>query len=177
MKVCLVAVVIFVLVMPTIVLGAGAGANYGLDHTAERLGYSTDVAETIPMLILQWLKIFLGFTSIIFLGYSLYAGVRWITARGKEELVTKAKETLQGSITGLIIIVMAFAIVNFVLSTLGVPVSQAPAPKAPYQVGCCVGNNSRRPSCSPSPSSEDCQRQMPGNSAWYNTVCSKDLGC
>ncbi len=122
-----VAAILLTAAYPVLADNINDGGNYGLKKTAAKLGYYTDIQETLPVLILQWLRIFLGFTSIIFLGFTLYAGVRWITARGKEELVTKAKETLQSSITGLVIIALSFAIVNFVFETLKISNAGTPA--------------------------------------------------
>ena len=48
-----------------------------------------------------------------------YAGVRWMTSRGNEELAAKAKHTLEAAVIGIIITVSAYAISNFVLSRLG----------------------------------------------------------
>lgn len=56
----------------------------------------------------------LGLLGIIFLILIIYAGFNWMTAAGEEEKVTKAKETLNRAIIGLIITIGAYAISDFV---------------------------------------------------------------
>lgn len=88
-----------------------------LDDTASIAGFN--VAEKgeagIVTIINYAVKGFLAAMALIFLGLMLYAGIRWLTARGQEELITKAQETLQTAIIGLIIILAAYAITSFIL--------------------------------------------------------------
>lgn len=69
----------------------------------------------IAVLILNQL---LGFLALIVLGLILYAGFMWMTARGEEEKVEHAKETITRAVVGLVIIVAAWAITSYVVSTL-----------------------------------------------------------
>ena len=64
------------------------------------------------------IQAFLGLLGIIFLVLIIYAGYEWMTAQGDEEKVTKAKDTLQRAIIGLIIIIVAYSITFFVFSSL-----------------------------------------------------------
>jgi len=61
---------------------------------------------------------FLSLIGVILLAYLLYAGYKWMTAHGEEKKVDQAKETIQRAITGIIIIVAAYAISVFVMSRL-----------------------------------------------------------
>ena len=61
---------------------------------------------------------FLAIIGVLLLIYLLYAGYHWMTAQGDEKKVDKAKETIQRAITGLIIIVAAYAISIFVVGRL-----------------------------------------------------------
>jgi tetrahydromethanopterin S-methyltransferase subunit G len=78
---------------------------------------STDLVQIVGKII----NVALGFLGIVFLVLLLYAGFRWMT--GGEDGVKEARKMVMNSIIGLIIIVAAFAISNFVLSSL-VNVSQ-----------------------------------------------------
>lgn len=60
----------------------------------------------------------LGFLGIVFLVLMLYAGFLWMTAQGDDKKVGKAKDMIFQAIIGLIIIVAAYAISNFVLGSL-----------------------------------------------------------
>ncbi len=55
-----------------------------------------------------------GTLSVIFL---IVGGIMYTTSAGNESTTKKAKSTITGAIVGLIISLMAFAIVNFVLTT------------------------------------------------------------
>ncbi|MDO8435281.1 MAG: hypothetical protein Q7S89_01205 [bacterium] len=60
----------------------------------------------------------LGFLSIILLVLVLYAGFTWMTARGEEEKVEEAKQTIARAIIGLVIVVVSWAISSYIVSTL-----------------------------------------------------------
>jgi len=60
----------------------------------------------------------LSVVGIIFLVLMLYGGYLWMTARGKEERLEKAKNTLEAAIIGLIIALAAYGITYFVVSRI-----------------------------------------------------------
>jgi len=60
----------------------------------------------------------LGVIGVIFLVLMLYAGFNWMTARGEEEKVERAKDTITRAIIGLIIVVGAYAIWAFAFARL-----------------------------------------------------------
>lgn len=57
--------------------------------------------------------------GIIFFLLLIYAGYLWMTARGNEEEVTKAKKITREAIIGLIIILLARLLTEFILSQIG----------------------------------------------------------
>ena len=59
----------------------------------------------------------LGLLGIIAVIMVLIGGFQWMTAAGNQEKVEKAKKVISAAIVGLIIILLAWAIVNFVLKT------------------------------------------------------------
>ena len=61
---------------------------------------------------------FLAAVGTIFFILTIYAGIRWMTAQGADEKITKAKDTLQAALIGLAIILMAYAITAFVTGRL-----------------------------------------------------------
>lgn len=60
----------------------------------------------------------LALIGVIFLVLMIYAGYNWMIARGEEEKVEKAKDTITRAIIGLIIVVGAYAIWGFVFNYL-----------------------------------------------------------
>jgi len=64
------------------------------------------------------INVALGFLGIIAVGLILYAGFKWMTAAGSDDKITEARKLLVAGVIGLIIILAAFAIANFVLTQL-----------------------------------------------------------
>lgn len=58
-----------------------------------------------------------GIISVIML---IYGGIRYITSGGDSKKVTDAKNTVLYAIIGLVIAILAYAIVNFVLNAMGI---------------------------------------------------------
>lgn len=59
-------------------------------------------------------KAILAAMALVFFGLMVYSGVVWMTARGEEDRITKARETIIAATIGLIIVVSAYAITNLV---------------------------------------------------------------
>ena len=57
----------------------------------------------------------------------VWGGLRYILSGGDNKKVTDAKNTILYAIIGLIIAVLAFAIVNFVLNAIGGPAAEETA--------------------------------------------------
>jgi len=60
----------------------------------------------------------LTLVGVIALGTMVYGGFRWMTAAGSEEQVGEAKRILTAGIIGLIIIIISWAVVNFVIAAV-----------------------------------------------------------
>jgi len=82
------------------------GRNSGLQEVP--LSYA--VARVIFM--------FLSLLGIIFVGLITYAGYHWLTARGNEEKVRKAQDTIRQATFGLIIVLAAYSISYFIMKYL-----------------------------------------------------------
>lgn len=94
---------------------------YGLESTAERARYVEPgkPTETLFTLVTKAVRAFLALIGFLFFGMMLYAGLRWMTARGNEELAEKAKHTLQATTIGIMVIISAYALTTLVLNRLG----------------------------------------------------------
>jgi hypothetical protein len=93
--------------------------KYGLKNTAKN-AYGGDETD-IPFLnmkpagiIGQVIGAALSFIGILFFGLMIYGGFLWMTARGNEQKVEKAKELIIAAVIGLIIVMSAYAITAFV---------------------------------------------------------------
>jgi len=75
---------------------------------------STGVASIIGTVIESALSLI----GVIFLVLMIYAGYNWMIARGEEEKVEKAKDTLTRAIIGIIIVIGSYAIWSLVFAKL-----------------------------------------------------------
>ncbi len=86
----------------------------------EEYAEGTQLGDTDPRIILaRGVQLALTFLAIIAVIIIMYAGFLWMTSNGQEDKISKAKNTLKNAIIGLVIILAAFAIVSFVLNTIG----------------------------------------------------------
>lgn len=90
----------------------------GMGEVSNEFGASTDNPRDIRAIIIDFVKVFLGFLAIIFLVLVIMAGYKWMTAAGNEEQVKEAKDTLSKAVIGLIIILAAYAITAFIIETI-----------------------------------------------------------
>lgn len=99
---------------------AYAGGNFGLNTTAGKASFITGnpANDTVEGLFGQVVTLGLSMMAFFFFFLMIYGGVRWMTARGQEEFVTKGKNIIEAGIIGLIIMLGAYAIANFVLDRL-----------------------------------------------------------
>lgn len=99
--------------IPSRVWGQGLGsADDNLKNVQKGIG--GNVESDINVMVGNIIKIALSMIGLVFLILTVYAGYLWMTARGNEENVSKAKEILKSSIMGLFIVVSAYAITYFV---------------------------------------------------------------
>ncbi|HCC22156.1 TPA: hypothetical protein DEP86_02000, partial [Candidatus Uhrbacteria bacterium] len=91
-----------------------AQTDLGLDYaTSTGLG-TTDIRTIIGNIV----NYFLGLLGIVAVLLILYAGFLWMTAQGNEEQVSRAKRVMTQAVIGLIIIMSAFAIAQFILRAI-----------------------------------------------------------
>jgi len=92
----------------------------------EAAGYLPDVTPlTIISAVISTVVSLLG---VIFVGLIIYGGFIWMTARGNEERVTKAKDLMTAAVIGLIIVLAAYAISYFVVSNITESTLKSSAP-------------------------------------------------
>ncbi|MBT4153150.1 MAG: hypothetical protein HOE53_00710 [Candidatus Magasanikbacteria bacterium] len=106
------------LALPITVAPALAAGNYGLDATANRSGLAA-YGKDLPTLTGAIVGTALSVIGVVFFVLMIYGGFLWMTAHGKEELVTKAKDTIIAAIIGLILVLGAYAITSFVFNSVG----------------------------------------------------------
>jgi len=82
-----------------------AGINVGSDN---------DIGGVVSLVI----KAFLSILALLFIVLVILGGYYWMSAGGDETKMTKAKDTIQKAIIGLIIIISAYTITVFIFKAL-----------------------------------------------------------
>ncbi|MCX6797943.1 MAG: pilin [Candidatus Falkowbacteria bacterium] len=96
--------------------------NNILDCVADKAGFNVNKItaggsnDTIEPLIQNAINIVLSLLGIIFVAFIIYGGWAWFSARGNEQKLDKAKDTLTQAIIGLLIVLGSYAISYFVLN-------------------------------------------------------------
>lgn len=113
--ICLIAA----LALPQMILAANPALNT-LDNIAsgERGPYKEAMETDLMEIIGTVISVALGLLGVIFLVLMIYAGYNWMTARGEEEKVSSAKDTIVRAVTGLIIVIGSYAAWKFIFSKL-----------------------------------------------------------
>jgi len=87
------------------------------DPALQTLTQKTGIQEAeITTIVGKGIEAAFQLVSLIFFILMVYAGFKWMVARGNEENVTKARNTLVAAIIGLMITVSAYAITAFITS-------------------------------------------------------------
>lgn len=93
-----------------------AQSNGGLDifGAITNLGADLNAIKSVAELI----NFALSFVGVIFVIIIILAGLQWMTSGGNDEKIASAKKSLGAGIIGLIIILAAYAIAEFVVGNL-----------------------------------------------------------
>jgi hypothetical protein len=89
--------------------GCGNGGNGG---AAVCKAAGTDSATSMATIIINTMLFILGIIAVIMI---ILGGIRYTTSDGDASRVKAAKDTIMYSIVGLVVAMLAFAIVNFVI--------------------------------------------------------------
>lgn len=100
-----------------------AAEDYGLKDMATKLGYSAGQSGnsgdvTMLGLIGAGIQVVLGLLGTIVLIMIIYNGFVWMTAAGDSDKIKKVKDSLMSLFAGLVIVLLSYAISNFVVDNL-----------------------------------------------------------
>ncbi|QQS60420.1 hypothetical protein IPN41_00325 [Candidatus Falkowbacteria bacterium] len=91
------------------------GSNYTANDFQNTLGLGDEDPRDIAASVIRILLGFLGMIAVVII---LLGGFKWMTAGGNEEKVGEARKLIIQGAVGLIIILAAFGIANFVINNL-----------------------------------------------------------
>lgn len=91
----------------------------GLNTTAKKafgdgIVSPANTLSSVPKTIGRVIGAVLAFLGLVFFLLMIYAGIKWMTARGDSGAVTTAKDTMEAAIIGLVITLAAYAITAFI---------------------------------------------------------------
>lgn len=90
---------------------AGGGGSSSLCGAAKQ-----DEAPAIIKNVINLALVILGMVAVIMI---IIGGIRYTTSNGDSSATKGAKDTILYAVVGLVVAIMAYAIVNFVLAALG----------------------------------------------------------
>lgn len=85
------------------------------DRIKTRLKLPEAEPESMTIKVIQWILGTLGLVAVVMI---ILGGFIWMTAAGNEEKVKKAKAILTSAVIGLVIVLLSWAILTFVVSTV-----------------------------------------------------------
>lgn len=101
---------------------AGGGVSGGLNASGLRsefglggLNGATTLSELI-LGIIRYMLLFAGSIAVIFI---IIGGYQYVTSGGNEEQAEKGRKTLVNAIIGIVVIVLAYVIVNVIANLVG----------------------------------------------------------
>lgn len=77
-------------------------------------GNTGDTAATMTKTVVNVMLFILGIIAVIMI---VIGGIRYVVSAGDSSAVTGAKNTILYSVVGLVVAILAYAIVNFVITT------------------------------------------------------------
>lgn len=93
-----------------------SASSFSIESVGSSIGLGNADLRTVIVNVIRWV---LGFVTLVAVGYMIYGGYFWLTAAGNEQRVEKAKQVILQAAIGLVIMLMAWAIVLFVARTTG----------------------------------------------------------
>ena len=97
-----------------IIYGAKSFRDFGLQMAAQGTGGTVAIAERIGTAIAPVLAL----TGVAFLALMVYGGILWLTAGGMEEQVSKSQKTISRAVIGIIIVLGAYALTDYVVGAI-----------------------------------------------------------
>ncbi|MCX6744582.1 MAG: hypothetical protein NTX82_03595 [Candidatus Parcubacteria bacterium] len=114
-KLALSLALVSILVMPLMVSASGRTIDPGFGYISGYIGMGTqDIRITIANII----RVAMGLLGIVAVLIILIGGFKYMTAMGNEESVKKAKQLIFSGIIGLVIVLCAYAIATFVITSI-----------------------------------------------------------
>jgi len=113
----IILIVLIILLLPNFCQAQGE-IQKGLQETAKSAGFGEKAPE-VTTVAGKIVGVVIGLSGFLLAIYLVYGGFLWMTSGGEEEKIKKAKGMITNAIIGLVIVILAYAISNFVIERLG----------------------------------------------------------
>ena len=74
--------------------------------------------QSIPLIFLAFVDIALRIAALVAIGYVIWGGIQFVIAQGESDKTKKARQTVINALIGLVIALVATAVVTFVGSRI-----------------------------------------------------------
>jgi hypothetical protein len=98
----------------TFALPVAAQVDYGLNY-AQNIGLQNANPKNVIVNVIQVALGFLGLVAVIII---IIGGVLWMTAGGNDDKVAQGRKYIVNGAIGIVIILAAFAITNWLIGTI-----------------------------------------------------------
>ena len=109
---------VLMLTLPVSAVTCPAGTNRQGSSASTLAECNIENDNSLIPTILNIIQVTIGVLALVAVIVIIFAGVQYTTSAGDAGKVKKAKDSILYGIIGLVIAILAFAIVNFVLSSL-----------------------------------------------------------
>lgn len=157
--------------------------DFGLSETAGAAKLDT-YGDSVPTIAGNVIGTLLSMISVLFFVLVLYGGILWMTARGSSETTEKALNTIIAATIGIIIVIGAYALTNFVFK-LGTNTGGGGPPLAGADARCgngiieggeqCDGDDECTATCTCT--TPDCGGNTGGDTAGDTGSCAELISC
>lgn len=87
---------------------------FSVQDVGSIVGLPSKNLKDVTVNVVSWVLGMLALLAVVFI---IYAGFVWMTAAGNEEKIERAKKIISSAVIGLVIVILAWAIVIFVAGT------------------------------------------------------------
>ncbi|HNX11059.1 MAG TPA: pilin [bacterium] len=121
-------------------LSAGAATNnlldsqIGLNKVGEQYGSSgyDDEDSNLIIIIVRIINFSASILGLLFVTFLVISGYQWMTAAGNEEQIKSAKKRMMNAVIGLVIVLLAWSITQFVFYRIVMPATTGNNNYAPW---------------------------------------------
>ena len=75
--------------------------------------------DCVPIILQNAINFLIGFAGVVSVLLIVWAGIRFVLSEGDKEKIVNARKTLTYALLGLLLVALAFVIVNFVVNFAG----------------------------------------------------------